>query len=153
VIQESPRFYYAHAIAGALWLALAIIPFLVAGVRLGFRDVVLLTGVSALAGAILGAIGINLINCVGDDGPSQAMEFEQVPATLKGGVLFRAMSDPIAGMMFEFSVNKVPSIARRPVDVDHVRYLGRIRRGRLGFWWVEFLDRDDDKTQPGASAP
>jgi hypothetical protein len=152
VIQESPRFYYAYAIAGALWLALAIVPLLVSGVRLGFRDVALLTGISALAGAILGTIGLNLINCIRDNGPNQAMEFEQVLATLKGGVRFRAVRDPIAGMTFEFSVNKVPSIARRPINIAHVRYLGRIRRGRLGLWWVEFLDRDDT-TRPAAPAP
>jgi hypothetical protein len=152
LIQESPRFYYAYAIAGGLWLALAIVPLLIAGVPLGFRDVALLTGISALAGAILGTIGLNLINCIGDNGPSQAMEFEQVPASLKGGVRFRAVSDPIAGMTFEFSVNKVPSIARRPIDVVHVRYLGRIRRGRLGLFWVEFLDRDDT-VRSAAPAP
>jgi hypothetical protein len=69
------------------------------------------------------------------------MEFEPTGQSIKQKVRLRATSAPIAGMTFTFSQTKLPRIATRPLDVIHSRYLGRIHRGRLGLWWVEFDTR------------
>lgn len=141
-VQDTPKLYLVIAIVGLIWFLLGVALILIVGGPWNLQLIGGLLACALIAAGTIGCIAFNLINCVGDKSPGQPMEFEQVSASLKGSARLRAVSDPIVGTTFAISVTRVPHIAKRPTDAFHVRYQGLIRRGRLGLWWVAFLDRD-----------
>jgi len=142
-VQDTPKLYLVIAVIGLSWFLFGVALVLIVGGPWNLQLVGGLLACALIAAGTIGSIAFNLINCVGDKGLGQLMEFEQVPASLKGSARLRAVADPIVGTTFAVGVTRVPHIARRPTDAFHIRYQGLIRRGRLDVWWVAFLNRDE----------